>query len=349
MMPTVDLMNSVPANSVAESASQLSLDTSRCGPTLPVKNTFIHFGGLRQQNNGRSLRRWRTDPEDPMPLSLACMKSESASTASLALSNDSCSTTEPPSEIDALEVAPLGALACFDLADATLRTPEQSPRHSRWESPEEITPAPAAQAAARENLQPLHDVALRPLSPMSMRPQSSASSLSSSPASSGFLDGAINSLSGTPSTSFLAGGVCFDFTLRLADNIGLGLDLEPCTYGREALFVQGVLQNGAIAAWNKQCFDGFAKRPKSVWPGDAIVSVNGKTDNSSMIHECKTQMLLKLTLFRPVWDAGPCFGAVPTNCYWPAAQLHHMMLQNRSREGERLHSCKKLVDLLSLP
>lgn len=104
--------------------------------------------------------------------------------------------------------------------------------------------------------------------------------------------------------------------------------------GRQGLLIQGVLQNGAVAAWNKQCCDGTSKRLKALWPGDTIVNVNGKVEHFEMIHECKTKMLLKLTVVRAVGDDGARLGA---------------MNQSRGYEGERLHSCKKPIALLTNP
>merc|ERR1719443_1709835 len=72
----------------------------------------------------------------------------------------------------------------------------------------------------------------------------------------------------------------------------------PCLDGKQNPLIRGILPGGAIAAWNLQCFDGSMKQLKAVWPGDAIVCVNGKSEASAMMCECKTSYLLKITMFR---------------------------------------------------
>jgi len=49
------------------------------------------------------------------------------------------------------------------------------------------------------------------------------------------------------------------FTVRLADEVCLGVDLVPHMGVNHALRIRSILQNGAIAAWNHQCFDGTSK------------------------------------------------------------------------------------------
>lgn len=313
------------------------------GPSLPVKNTFIHFGGLHKQNRSRVLRRWRTDPGEPV---------DNAS--------DSGSTTEPAeSETDPLEPA-MSALASLDFQGISSQTPEHTPRYARdpWASPVSSSAAsePPMSVVPQSPLVfatiPPQNVIGVPQSPVATAPSSSvSSSLSSSPASSTYLNNAFNSLGGAPSSAstFLEGGFCFGFTLRLADEVGLGVDLAPRTDGTEALIIQGVLQKGAIAAWNKQCFDGTANRCKAIWPGDTIVSVNGKTQYSDMIQECETKMLQKLTVFRAVCDDGSCMGRIPTGCYWPSSQMGSMMFKSHGGEGQRLHSSKTPVTFFQKP
>jgi len=172
---------------------------------------------------------------------------------------------------------------------------------------------------------------------------SPSSSLSSSPVSSTHADAVSNSLSAGRQTQFLEGGYCFSFTLRLADDVGLGVDLVPCWDGSQALCIQEILQNGAVAAWNKQCFDGTMMRLKAVWPGDTIVAVNGKREYLDMVEECRNKMLLKLTVFRH--DRA----TVPTDSYWSSVQAGGFMVQSHGRECERLHSCKKPVLLSTKP
>lgn len=158
--------------------------------------------------------------------------------------------------------------------------------------------------------------------------------------SSTFLDAAFNSPAGTQTSTSLDGAFCFDFTLRLADDVGLGVDLAARVDGNQALVIQGVLQNGAIAAWNKQCYDGTSKRFKSIFPGDAIVSVNGKTEQLDMLHECQTKMLLKLTVFRAMGGVGASGGAMSTDCGMFQVPSACGVFKSRGRQGVRLSSSK---------
>jgi len=163
--------------------------------------------------------------------------------------------------------------------------------------------------------------------------------------SSTFLDAAFNSLAGRQSSTSLDGAFCFDFTLRLADDVGLGVDLAPFVDGNQALVIQGVLQNGAMAAWNKQCYDGTSKRLKSIWPGDAIVSVNGKTEQLDMLQECQTKMLLKLTAFRTMGGVGASGSAMSTDCGMFQVPSARGLFQGRGHQGVRLCSAKKHIVL----
>jgi len=318
-------------------------------PSLPVKNTFIHFEG-QQGSSRRCLRRWRTDPEELPPLSLSGLKSERASTASLAPSSAG-STIAPVSEVDVLEPA-IGSLGALDFEG--FNSPETTPRCVRhpWASTPEKASSPHVLQVQPSTIAvpmtspstPFGAHARATPAPTPASSTSLSSSVSSSPASSTYLDAAFSSLSSAGRQApFLEGGYCFGFTLRLADDVGLGVDLGPCWDGGQALCVQEILQNGAVAAWNKQCFDGTTMRLKAVFPGDTIVGVNGKTEYLDMIHECKNKMLLKLTVFRP--DGA----TVPTDCYWSTVQSRGLMVQRHGREGDRLHSCKKPVVLSTKP
>lgn len=334
------ILTSVGPVAFADNCAGLRSPTS--GPCLPVKNTFIHFEGLSQQSRGRTLRRCCTDPAEPVSLTLRSLSSDTDSTASVGLCSDTCSTTGPASENDLLE-------ATVDF-EANLDTPESTPRHARdpWVSPIVNTSLPSVppMPTITASCPPFPSVAHAPPSPTSDSSEVSSllsSSPSFTPASCTLLEAALNSLSAERSPAFLEGGFCFGFTLRLADEVGLGVDLTPV--GSSSLLVQRVFQKGAIDAWNKQCFDGTAKRFKAIWPGDTIVSVNGKREPADMINECKSKMLLKLTVFRAVCDDGPCLGLMPTDCYWPSMQAYNVMFQSYDCEGERLHSCKKHITL----
>jgi len=95
---------------------------------------------------------------------------------------------------------------------------------------------------------------------------------------------------------FHGGNTYFGFTLRVADTVGLGLDIVRLDV-HQLLLVQAVLPGGAIEAWNKQCLDG-PSAAKAVQGGDAIVSINGKTNCEEMLEQCRGNMLLKMVFVR---------------------------------------------------
>jgi hypothetical protein len=88
--------------------------------------------------------------------------------------------------------------------------------------------------------------------------------------------------------------VYFSFTIRRADNVSLGLDVER---HEDSLLIKAVLPGGAIEAWNKQV-DIAPCGGKVVIPGDYVVSVNGQVDCESMLKECRDKYLLKLVMIR---------------------------------------------------
>eukprot|EP00929_Paragymnodinium_shiwhaense_P026371 TRINITY_DN15702_c0_g1_i1.p1 TRINITY_DN15702_c0_g1~~TRINITY_DN15702_c0_g1_i1.p1 ORF type:complete len:521 (+),score=122.41 TRINITY_DN15702_c0_g1_i1:103-1665(+) len=98
----------------------------------------------------------------------------------------------------------------------------------------------------------------------------------------------------------------FDFCLRKADGGSLGLGVN----GDDGvqLVVNDVAEDGAVAAWNRQCKD--KDSAKVVLPGDRIICVNGKHDAAGMKHECKEALLLKITVARWVCTMYPAY--VPT-------------------------------------
>lgn len=127
-----------------------------------------------------------------------------------------------------------------------------------------------------------------------------------------------------------AGAFVFTFTLRLDDQVGLGIDMMPLS-SKCAWLVQGILPHGAVEAWNKQCLVGN-RCVKMVLPGDVVLSVNGKSDCPGMLEQCKERMLLKMTLAR-----------VPSEHGNMGALAVHSRLSGA--EGERLHASKKFVVL----
>lgn len=88
--------------------------------------------------------------------------------------------------------------------------------------------------------------------------------------------------------------VYFSFTIRRADSVSLGLDVER---HEDFLLIKAVLSGGAIEAWNKQ-MDIVPCGAKVVLPGDYLVSVNGQVGCDNMLKECKDKYLLKLVMLR---------------------------------------------------
>jgi len=92
------------------------------------------------------------------------------------------------------------------------------------------------------------------------------------------------------------GGCVFGFTLRRADGVELGLDMDLAD-NSDALLITGIKPAGAIEAWNRQCLGGPAAG-KAVMIGDKIVDVNNKTDQVGMALECQTRQTLRITILR---------------------------------------------------
>lgn len=117
-----------------------------------------------------------------------------------------------------------------------------------------------------------------------------------------WLDGADAATAAVAATPGVFG---FLFTLRRAEDVGLGLDVD-CGQSGRVLLVRKVLRGGAIEAWNRQCLKGPLAK-KAVMPGDAIVSINGCSDAESMLQECRHSFLLKILVTR--WDPEQVYGA----------------------------------------
>lgn len=94
------------------------------------------------------------------------------------------------------------------------------------------------------------------------------------------------------------GFTTFNFTLRRADDVELGLTVSP-TDDNKALRVEAIREEGAVESWNRQCANNFAHVEKSVKPGDMIVGVNSVTlDADGMLGQCKDKQLLKIAILR---------------------------------------------------
>jgi hypothetical protein len=90
----------------------------------------------------------------------------------------------------------------------------------------------------------------------------------------------------------------FTFTILKADGMDLGLSVAHVD-SEQALIVEGVCQDGAVEAWNRQCSANASH--KVVRRGDKIVSVNSVTkDPAKMLEECRNRRLLKLAVVRTV-------------------------------------------------
>jgi len=107
-------------------------------------------------------------------------------------------------------------------------------------------------------------------------------------------------VSNTPTSPFMlfdSGAVCYGFTLRRADGVGLGMDVVRSS-GNRTLLVTSVLAGGAVEAWNRQVV-GSPNAGKAVVPGDKIVRVNSCHGCcNAMLAECRDKLLVKLLLVR---------------------------------------------------
>jgi len=87
----------------------------------------------------------------------------------------------------------------------------------------------------------------------------------------------------------------YDFTLRRADNVSLGLEVEGES-GDNFLKVRKVHLGGAVDAWNRQC----AGEIQEVKVGDRIVKINQAEEADEMLDQCRTKLLLKLSVERDI-------------------------------------------------
>lgn len=90
-----------------------------------------------------------------------------------------------------------------------------------------------------------------------------------------------------------SGELTFSLTLRRADNVPLGLEVQGDS-GADHLVVESVKNGGAVEAWNRQCH-GDAREIRS---GDRILMINDAKDADSMREECKMKHLLKMSVVR---------------------------------------------------
>jgi len=105
-----------------------------------------------------------------------------------------------------------------------------------------------------------------------------------------------------------SGGIVFEFTLRVAEDFVVGINIEH-SEDLPSLKVTGIVPGGAMEAWNRQCTGG-PSAGKEVMPGDYIVKVNQCAEPQAMLKECREQKLLRFTVTRgeiesdidPLWS-----------------------------------------------
>lgn len=316
---------------------------------MPVKNTFIHFAAQSK----RSLRMCVTDPADPVQARRPSGEEAGSVPHDLA---DTALEGRPPAIREEIATEPedpklpLGPIA-LDEGDSPadvsvpwnndelqIQTPEVSPRlatSSPWST---SAPTPASAPSGVTSASSPHPQLMAALAPVSTPDHAIASCSSRTPA--------------TPASCSSPAPGCeglhtFRFTMRLADDTGLGVDLTADASG--GLRVQGVLPNGAIDAWNRRCLDGSATAGKVVHMGDFLVCVNNKTDCQGMLGECKGKLLLTLTFVRKL--VAEDSGAFAPAEHQPAGRLGRVGNQSpkvflqihAALEGERLHASKNLL------
>eukprot|EP00397_Hematodinium_sp_SG-2012_P005779 GEMP01005802.1.p1 GENE.GEMP01005802.1~~GEMP01005802.1.p1 ORF type:complete len:271 (-),score=69.30 GEMP01005802.1:3104-3916(-) len=105
----------------------------------------------------------------------------------------------------------------------------------------------------------------------------------------------------------------FEVTLRKADNCMLGLEVnKDRRRGDGSVVVDRIFDDGAVAAWNRQCTD----RP--IFVGDRIIGVNefvahaGFSSQQELLSECKRSRTLRLRIERDTTDWESMHTAAPS-------------------------------------
>lgn len=299
---------------------------------VPVKNTFIHFGAGKR----RSLRVCVTDPEDPKLWQVRAparvpIEPESEEFVGSPAGRPAAIREESAADPEDQDPDVLEAKADTALSEEVLQiqTPENSPR--------QVSSSPWSASAPTSGLSRVTPVS----SPHPLMVSGAVASCSSrTPASS--------CQTSPPLAPVGDGSQSFKFTLRLADDTGLGIDLAADTNG--ILRVQGVLPNGAIDAWNRRCLDGSATAAKVVSAGDALVCVNGKSDSQGMLSECRAKLLLSMTFVRKgpedpsLWAPSLMADSPQVGSPGQIGRDSPKVLQiHAALEGERLHASKSLL------
>ncbi|CAE7880045.1 unnamed protein product [Symbiodinium microadriaticum] len=172
-----------------------------------------------------------------------------------------------------------------------------SPTTAGTDSVHSITPqrSDLNTAGTEASYSPLPQIPACPFASAAGAPLSLAEALSSSQSAS---SPAPLSLATSLSVNEVASGYgsvqqVFSITLRKADDTELGLNVRPV---EKALLVEGILPDGAVEAFNRQC---ASSASRVVCVGDRITSVNSvANDPEKMLEESKSKQLLKLTLSR---------------------------------------------------
>jgi len=123
--------------------------------------------------------------------------------------------------------------------------------------------------------------------------EAASSALQAAPASSEGGTGAepLPALSSEDASQPAPTGTTFTLTLRRADTVPVGLDVQ----GEDScLLVERVRPGGAVEAWNRQCPGDV----REIREGDRIVMINGSQDPEEMRGQCLTKHLLKITVVR---------------------------------------------------
>jgi len=327
---------------------------------LPVKNTFIHFDTPKEEEKApavrprRMLRATRSDPEAyGLPAVPSASKAEAEQGAKAAV----CCM---PLDLSALKQRSTSGDDSTDVTSTAVHTPEHTPRH--WALSVGSTTSP--DGVDLQSVDQMSEVS----SSMEASPGIETPTLSAPSEASpgvpqpivGTCDAASSQSvpSAVPSDPFKAGFI-FTFTLRLADNVGLGLDVARSSCD-SYLTIQQILQHGAIEAWNRQCFDGGMVCMKVVMPGDLIVGINGASGCTAMLQECKDKYLLKVKVLRPYDESAASYSSMGMGwdyCSWSQSYMgfpspmaaycaQGSQLPNYANytDGDRLHSCKLPVE-----
>jgi hypothetical protein len=136
-----------------------------------------------------------------------------------------------------------------------------------------------------------------------------------------------------PTLAIDSNDVVFGLTLRLAEGVGLGLNVDR-SHDDQALIIKTVRKQGGIMSWNRM----VATSPqcmKVVVPGDKIVLVNGKADCDGMLEEVRNRLLVKLTICRSGVDLQMA------SMWWESAFRQQLACQQWNTCGSSWDHCEQ--------